>query len=468
MADNPTHPAFRSNPTPSPGAPAGARGASSSDDRLAELARLIGQNDRFDDDGSQQSAQHLELAQQPQRQTSPEWAAHVAADAGYVPHASTSQQAGNFPPPPELPSEEHAPSAAEYVPAAHEHGIAGYSAEEGGCEPEAYYPSVPELEGEHHDFCDGIPPRRRMGFLAVAAVFALAVVGTAGAFGYRALFPSSGVSGPPPVIKADTSPAKIVSPKKLVSRKEQPIDIDRKMADVLPSHPSGMPSSSIEPDLDRGMVGSTPRKIHTIAIRPDGTTLADATPGASPAIAAPAVRPAAPPAPVAKPIAPSQRAAAVELEPAPAPLHAGAPSEPPPQDHAPPPPLSLNQNAVPASTTAHRAERPVRTANAGATQAMPTHTSRGAPTTSRYAVQISASHNKADAQTSLRGLEAKYRHQLGGQHTMVRRVDLGTKGVYYRAMVGPFASSEAASHMCSKLRAAGASCLVQRIQAGET
>ncbi len=60
------------------------------------------------------------------------------------------------------------------------------------------------------------------------------------------------------------------------------------------------------------------------------------------------------------------------------------------------------------------------------------------------------------------------RHQLGGQHTMVRRVDLGTKGVYYRAMVGPLASSEAARHMCSKLRAAGASYLVQRIQAGET
>ena len=463
MADNPTHPAFRSKPTPSPGAPAGARGASSSDDRLAELARLIGQNDPFDDDGSRQSAQQLKPPQQARHQASREWAAHVAADAGCVPHASTSQQAGNFPPPPELHSEEYAPSAAEYVPAAQEHGIAGYSAEEGGCEPEGYYPNVPELEGEHHDFCDGIPPRRRMGVLAVAAVFALAVVGTAGAFGYRALFRSSGASGPPPVIKADSSP-EIVSAKKLVSRKEQPIDTDRKMAGVLPSHPSGVPSNSIQPDLGRGVVGSTPRKIHTIAIRPDGTTLADATPGASPPIAAPAVRPAAPPAPVpAKPIAPPQHAAAVKPEPAPAPPHAGARSEPPRNA-----PLSLNPNAVPAPTPARRAERPMRTANAVATQAVPTHTTGGAPTTGRYAVQISASHNKADAQASLRGLEAKYRHQLGGQHTMVRRVDLGTKGVYYRAMVGPFASSEAARHMCSKLRAAGASCLVQRIQAAET
>ncbi len=54
------------------------------------------------------------------------------------------------------------------------------------------------------------PPHRRMGIMAIAAVFALAVIGTAGAFGYRALFGSSGSSQPPPVIKADTAPSKIV------------------------------------------------------------------------------------------------------------------------------------------------------------------------------------------------------------------------------------------------------------------
>ena len=96
----------------------------------------------------QMKASHrLEPPQQPWHQPSPEGAALVAAaqDVTSI-SASTSQQAGNFPPPPELRSEEHAPSAAEYEPAAHEHGIAGYSAEEGGCEPEA--PNVPELEGE--------------------------------------------------------------------------------------------------------------------------------------------------------------------------------------------------------------------------------------------------------------------------------------------------------------------------------
>ena len=49
-----------------------------------------------------------------------------------------------------------------------------------------------------------------MGVMAIAGVFALALIGTAGAFGYRALFGSSGSPQPPPVIKADTAPSKIV------------------------------------------------------------------------------------------------------------------------------------------------------------------------------------------------------------------------------------------------------------------
>ena len=86
-----------------------------------------------------------------------------------------------------------------------------------------------------------------MGIIAIAGIFALAVLGTAGAFGYRAIFGSSGVSVPPPVIKADTTPSKIVPAatskdpqanklitdrlgnrgegEKLVSREEQPIDL---------------------------------------------------------------------------------------------------------------------------------------------------------------------------------------------------------------------------------------------------
>ena len=45
---------------------------------------------------------------------------------------------------------------------------------------------------------------------------------------------------------------------------------------------------------------------------------------------------------------------------------------------------------------------------------------------------------------------------------IVRQADLGAKGIYYRALVGPFASMEQAAGMCSSLKAAGGNCIVQR------
>jgi cell division septation protein DedD len=91
----------------------------------------------------------------------------------------------------------------------------------------------------------------------------------------------------------------------------------------------------------------------------------------------------------------------------------------------------------------------------------PTHI---APASSgSYAVQISSRHNEADAQASFRSLQAKYPQQLGGRAPLIRRVDLGAKGIYYRAMVGPFGSADEASRICSSLKAAGGQCIVQRI-----
>jgi hypothetical protein len=45
---------------------------------------------------------------------------------------------------------------------------------------------------------------------------------------------------------------------------------------------------------------------------------------------------------------------------------------------------------------------------------------------------------------------------------MIRRADLGDKGVYYRSLVGPFATAEEAGRFCSSYKAAGGQCIVQR------
>ena len=61
------------------------------------------------------------------------------------------------------------------------------------------------------EYFDKAPaPRRRNGLLVIMAVLALTVVGTAGAFGYRAMFGGSVLPTLPPIIKAGNGPNKIV------------------------------------------------------------------------------------------------------------------------------------------------------------------------------------------------------------------------------------------------------------------
>ncbi|MGA8077414.1 MAG: SPOR domain-containing protein [Xanthobacteraceae bacterium] len=79
-----------------------------------------------------------------------------------------------------------------------------------------------------------------------------------------------------------------------------------------------------------------------------------------------------------------------------------------------------------------------------------------------YVVQVTSQRSEAEAKAEFRTLKAKFPRQLGGHEAVVRRADLGAKGVYYRALVGPFASAEQATAMCSSLKSAGGNCIVQR------
>ena len=129
------------------------------------------------------------------------------------------------------------------------------------------------------------------------------------------------------MIKADATPTKIVpaasskDPKsgkliydrvadraqgeKLVSREEQPIEMKDKPAGVvMPRGQSGM-----QPALGSGVIATEPKKVHTIAIRPDGTAMAEPAPMSA---AAPA------PAPTQIHSAPQARAPAAEPAPRPA------------------------------------------------------------------------------------------------------------------------------------------------------
>jgi hypothetical protein len=430
MADDHTQRQYRSNEYPP------AQGRATANDPLAELARLIGQSDPFAEFGRRQP--------QPQQQEAPQqqWAPQAYAAPAYEQPAA--------PPPPQA-----------YESAAPAYEDDGYYANDGYAEAQPDYDDVP-------------PPRRRLWVIGVAAVLALAVVGTAGAFGYRALFGSTG-SSPPPVIKADATPTKVVPPsksasasnkliydrvgergagEKLVSREEQPVDIGKatQQASLL----SGNEQPAPMPGAAQGIsAADQPKKVHTIVIRPDQTPAPAEPPSAPPQRAAAVPTPEPAPAPPPRANAPQRLASAP-------PVATASAAEPPPATHAaarpaPPPrnaPLSLNPNAQAASPP----PAPVRTASVPpAHKPAPVASSSG-----QYAVQISSQRSEAEAQAAFRALQSKYPTQLGGRSPIIRRADLGSKGIYYRAMVGPFASSGAAGQLCQSLKAAGGSCLIQK------
>ena len=356
----------------------------------------------------------------------------------------------------------------------HQEGQETQEAHESQEPQEAYDQDYAQQTDDDYYYEDMPQPRRRLGVIAIAGVLALAVIGTAGAFGYRAVFGSSGSPQPPPVIKADAGPNKIVpaaagkdaqsnklitdrvnergQSEKLVSREEQPID--KPASVVLAQAPQQSPMGS-------GVVGSEPKKVRTIAIHPDQAVADASAPPASPLAAAPPAR-GAPAAPAAKPSpAPPPPARVVnnatadaeeDATPAPAPRAATRPATPPPANS----PIPLNPDA-----SAKTAAPPTRTATVAPTaQAAPPAVSSTAGPGSY--VQVSSQRSEAEAQNAFRGLQAKYPDQLGGRPLQVLKVDLGAKGTYYRAMVGPFANANEAAELCSSLKSAGGQCLIQR------
>jgi hypothetical protein len=414
----------RSDPYARESAPAG-------NDPLAELARLIGQNDPFADIGKDARAPARPAAPAPQE--APEWLSRPASAQPHGAQAGHQDQAGYADP-----AAYQDPNAAyqddpryqdphyqdpRYQDPRYEAEYQGAYAGSGtaddpayGYQQEAYYDDPQGYDDQAYE----APPveRRRGGLMTVAAVVALAVFGTAAAFGYRAWTGgSSGTSAEPPVIKAEQTPAKVVPPapssdgqmtrqpyeragdrggERVMSREEQPMD-PRSAARPPASAQSVLPP--LGTTAPTPMAAGDPKPVKTVTIRPDPAGIAAAQPQtAAPQLAA---RP-----PVA----------------------------------AAPAPASLPQaNRV---TTAPIQSAPPR------------------QTGGSY-VQVSSQLSEENARESFRVLQRKYPTQLGDQRVSIQRADLTSqgKGIVYRAMVGPFAREEA-TQLCSDLEKAGGKCLL--------
>jgi hypothetical protein len=332
----------------------------------------------------------------------------------------------------------------------------------GGQEPQygEAYADDPYGYQDGYDDAEEEPVRkRRGGMMTVVIVLALAVVGTGAAFAYRT-FVGSPRGGEPPIIRADSGPTKIMpapvdatqklpdrmatgdGQEKIVPREEAPVDVNTRSVGgnagprvVFPSlnpnsnppPPSSVASNSLPPSsAGNGTLPSNePRKIRTLSVKGDQPDAA-----ATPVGAAPPSKPA-----------PPTRSAAVNAN-----ASANAP-------------LSLTpQAAPPVSVTEPRARVAATTPVPEPAIPAPAAAAAG----SGFLVQLSSQRNEADAQASFRALQSKFPTQLGSRSAVIKRVDLGEKGIYFRAMVGPFASSDEATQFCGGLKTAGGQCVIPR------
>jgi hypothetical protein len=464
-------------------------------DPLAELARLIGQTDPFASNSRPAPAPRQaepayqdepEYEEEPAQPGPPPWMQRAAA------HESQQQEFEDRHPVQRYGAQHQEPQHLE--PEADYHQVPGFAAhadhqahdyhgqyDQAHEQPDpnryddalygradgthAQHPQDDQYQDDPYAYQDGYAeqeeaPKRRGGMATVAIVLTLAVVGTGAAFAYRS-FMGSARTGEPPVIKAEPGPNKIVAPsatasadgkpiqdrlggapERLVSREEQPVNVQdatkagpRVVFPPLNQNANPPSTASVSPGNkpmvgNGAMQGDEPRKIRTFAVKGDQSD-AGATPAARQAparIAAPAAVPAA--APAAAPRATNANASVSA-------------------------PMSLSPQAAPQAVAAPSA--PSRMASTNPTQQAAPAASGGG-----YVVQVSSQRSEGDAQASFRALQTKFPSVLGSRAPLIKKADLGDKGTYYRAMVGPFGSQDEASQVCGNLKSAGGQCVVQR------
>jgi len=314
--------------------------------------------------------------------------------------------------------------------------------------------------------------KRSKGLITVVAVLTLAVVGTGAAFAYRT-YVGSPRNGEPPIIRADAGPTKIVpapadgtskvpdrmatgdGAEKIVPREEAPVDVNARSGprvvfpplnqNANPPPATSVASNAFPPaSASNGTVpGSEPRKIRTLAVKGDQPDAAATPVGAAPSAAAksaPAPRAPAATAATAPALAPPPGSAAATRTPSSA-VNANASTANGPMSLTP-----QGGQPAPAAERPKVATNSVQTAPGGS---------------GGYVVQVASQKNEADAQAAYRALQGKYPAVLGSHSSFVKRADLGEKGVFYRAMVGPFASKDEATQLCGNLKTAGGQCLIQ-------
>jgi hypothetical protein len=490
-------PARRANP---PAAPRDSARDGGGSDPLAELARLIGQSEPFADlernsGHSTETRQRADSQPSDWRQTAAALARESmrsapAADPHFEQVDSAIAAARSLRASPHEQFSHPAPSASfdrtahaqlDYAGGSYgeephidtsiddrfhdAHGAHGAETQQGGQENENYFLDGAAVPADERFYDD--PPRSRAthGVLTAIVLVGCGILGTAGAYGYRTYYTGARPTDAP-IIAAEKSPNKMVpasvggdagksiqerlgekaANERVVTRQEEPVTFADPSGPrvVLPApfttSPGPGPSVQSSSGAPSSAVPTEPKKVRTVAIRPDGVD------------------------PMAKPVS----GAGAPLQTAPSqPTAARQPMPPPAAKPVSPPrtgggPLSLEPQGQAGEAASSYRSATAAPAPAPAPASAPRLASASATATGGYVVQISSQRTEADAQASFHSLQSKFPKELGDREAIVRRADLGQKGIYYRAMVGPFGSAGDADQFCGGLKASGGQCIVQK------
>ena len=327
-------------------------------------------------------------------------------------------------------------------------------------------------------------PKERRGrkiLMASSGLIGVLALGGALAFAYKIGGDSDIASaGKPPLIQADNRPVKVAPDKpggKQFPHKNKKIyerlggsdsnEVERlvsRQEDVAAAATAAISGSGAASGASAQVPGA-PRKVKTLTVRPDGTmeqsnprqkiVKAPAAPVAAPvqtgsagtgiAMSFPQVPASTPPA------APAAAAAQAPVK----------PNIPKPVAIKTPPAAPVQVAAAPASAAATPVpiqKPPVPRAAAPA----PAPSQAAAAVAREYTVQVAARKSQTDALATFADIQQKYPRLLSGYRPIIKRADLGSKGVWYRLNVGPIESKKVASALCGQLKGAGMrSCLVR-------
>jgi hypothetical protein len=317
--------------------------------------------------------------------------------------------------------------------------------------------------------------RSRKGAIAVGAVLATAALGLGGVLLLDGR-PTALTGGEPPLVKASNEPIKVQpqSPggveipnqnkqiyerngtetqTKIANREEQPVDVRQAARAAQGANTEATGATTASPPSGNGLNLGEPRRVRTITIRPDGTPVTEtAGPRAAPAVPPSAMAPpqAAQPAPQRMAAGPSTNAAGVQNGQSPT-----APSTSParPAPATPAAGGTSTQAAAPANTTA--APQRVAAAQPAPVAAAPAAAEAGGG----FAVQLAVGQSEADARATFQQLQRKYA-DLGQHALMIHKAEVNGSTIY-RVRVGPMSRNDASS-LCSKIQGQGGQCFVAK------